>query len=230
MRIPSMPVRGVFFDVFGTLLPYKSLPREVIASRRAALVGLDIPPERFARVFAQLDIRLGSQPMDDATPRNRRYWEERFALLLRAVGVTERAEEYARAMYDSFLAAGDYEVDPEALPTLDALRRRGLVVGVISNAPRGLEHVLASMGVRDFLDIIVSSEDVGVEKPDPAIFYLALQQAGLSASEAMYVGDEYGTDVLAAQKVGLQDRDGSRSHLPVPRIAHLSAVLNLLDG
>ncbi len=54
------------------------------------------------------------------------------------------------------------------------------------------------------LDFVVDSGAVGVEKPDPAIFRIALERAGVSAAEAMHVGDLFPVDVVGARRAGLE--------------------------
>jgi putative hydrolase of the HAD superfamily len=51
---------------------------------------------------------------------------------------------------------------------------------------------------------MVTSREVGANKPEPAIFLAALERAGVSAPEAVYVGDQYQTDVLGARGVGIK--------------------------
>jgi len=231
---PLVPLRAVFFDVFGTLMPYKDLPRAQILAKRAQLVGLSLSAEqvqagldklaRRKRLFAVAG-QLGSEDV----PRNRDYWEAVFADVLRASGVKRAVRSHATAMSDAFLVAEDYFLDEEALPTLRGLKERGYIVGVISNAPKGLAATLARFGLLPELAVAVGSQDVGIEKPDPAIFRLALKQAGVQASQAAYVGDEYMTDARAAQAVGmlgiLLDRNGQRPLADVPRIRRLSDLL-----
>ncbi len=229
-----MTLRAVFFDVFGTLMPYKRLPREVILSRRAARIGLSVPPERIAAGLAEMARRqasfgMGTQLAQEDVPRNRTYWEGVFARVLQASGVTGDVAAYGRAMYDAFLSAEDYYLDEEAVPTLRGLRQRGLIVGVISNAPAGLAEALEKFGLLTELDLVVSSNDVGLEKPDPAIFHYALDKANKQPHEAAYVGDEYSTDIVGARNAGmlgiLLDRDGQRKTADVPIIRRLSELL-----
>ena len=90
-------------------------------------------------------------------------------------------------------------------------------------------QTLQKFGVLSELAVAVGSQDIGIEKPDPAIFNYALREAGVAAGEAAYVGDEYRTDALAAQAVGmlgiLLDRNNHRPVSDLPRIRRLSDLL-----
>lgn len=229
-----MPIRAVLFDVFGTLMPYKGLPREIVLSRRAARVGLTLSSEQVAGALARLAaqdqaVAMGAQLGNEDVPRNRRYWEATFARVLVACGVAGDISGYAAGMYDAFLDSEDYSLDPEAAPTLEGLKRQGCIVGIVSNAPARLERTLARFGLVEHMAVIVGSMDVGLEKPSPAIFEYALRQIDVPAAQAAYVGDEYVTDVLAARAAGLLgillDRTGSRPTSDVPRIERLRDLL-----
>ena len=91
------------------------------------------------------------------------------------------------------------------LELLDALRERGLKVGLVSNLfdpPQLMRELFAEIGLLDRLDAIAVSAEVGKRKPSPAIFEAALAQAGVAAGEAVMVGDRLREDVGGAQAVG----------------------------
>jgi hypothetical protein len=77
----------------------------------------------------------------------------------------------------------------------------GLVAGVVSNSM--VARAPRRRGARDALDFVIDSAVVGVEKPDPRIFHLAIERADVAASEAVYVGDLYSVDVLGSRAAGL---------------------------
>jgi HAD superfamily hydrolase (TIGR01549 family) len=123
----------------------------------------------------------------------------------------------------------------DALPTLDALRGRGLTIGVLTNVP-SQERVdrLISDALRERLDFLLTSAEAGAPKPDPRIFRIALDRAGVRPEEALHVGDQYDSDVVGARAVGvpalLLDREDAYRHLTdVPRIRSLTEVLRYLD-
>jgi FMN phosphatase YigB (HAD superfamily) len=228
-------VRVVFFDVFGTLMPYKSIPRNIILSKRAHLAGLEISPARMQSALDALAARsqgfaMAGQLGSEDVPRDRAYWEMTFGNVLRTCGVEGDVRPYATAMCDSFLQTEDFYLDDEALPTLRGLKQRGLAVGVISNSPKGLALTLDKYGILPELIVAVGSQDVGFEKPDPRIVDYALKQTGVQARDSAYVGDEYMTDARAAQAAGmlgiLLNRNGHRQVSDLPSIRRLSDLLS----
>ena len=92
---------------------------------------------------------------------------------------------------------------PGAMAALRRVKAAGLVVGVISNSNGSVRSILEATGLAPHLDFVIDSAVVGVEKPDPRIFRLALERAGVPAGAAVYVGDLYSIDVLGARRAGL---------------------------
>ena len=94
-------------------------------------------------------------------------------------------------------------MEPDTPAVLDALRARGLALGVVSNADGRVEADLVRAGLRGRFATVVDSHVVGVEKPDPAIFHLALAHMHAEPATTLYVGDVFSIDVLGARSAGL---------------------------
>lgn len=75
-------------------------------------------------------------------------------------------------------------------------------LGIIANQGAGLAQRLAKHGIDSFFDIVVSSHDVGITKPDPDIFTHALKLADTAAAACVYVGDRCDNDIIPAKKLG----------------------------
>lgn len=131
-----------------------------------------------------------------------RFWRE----VLELAGADPyRSEELAETVLAVTRPAASWtRVDSGTPPVLDRLRRAGCRLGVVSNSSGGLAGHLGALGLAGRFDFILDSHHVGVEKPHPAIFELALRRAGgVPAGDALYVGDVYAIDVLGAAGAGL---------------------------
>lgn len=108
------------------------------------------------------------------------------------------AEDYDRHF-------GDFNVIfPGSVPLLKELRARGCVTGIITNGPSYLQHhKLDESGLLPYCDIAVVSGDVGVHKPDPALFAYTAEKLGLKTGECTYVGDHPVNDIEGALKAGM---------------------------
>jgi HAD superfamily hydrolase (TIGR01509 family) len=94
--------------------------------------------------------------------------------------------------------------DPEAPRVVEGLKRRGLRVAVVSNTEDGrARDALEAAGLARLFDVVVDSHLVGLSKPDPAIFRHAVERLGVEPGEAVFVGDSYAHDALAARAAGL---------------------------
>jgi HAD superfamily hydrolase (TIGR01549 family) len=97
---------------------------------------------------------------------------------------------------------------PDALSTLDELRRRGFLLGIVTNRQYGgapFREDLQTFGLLDYFnyDHVAVSADAGIRKPNPALFQQALDALGVPPEEAAMVGDSLHADVGGAQQLNL---------------------------
>ena len=97
----------------------------------------------------------------------------------------------------------DFIAFDDTRPALEALKEKGYSLGVLSNLRREMGPVFAGMGLSQYLDFCINSEEVGAEKPFPQIFLAALERVSAAPEESLHVGDSYGSDVLGARGVGM---------------------------
>ena len=118
----------------------------------------------------------------------------------------------------------------DAEPTLAASRAHGIRLVVVSNWDVSLHQVLEEVGIAPLLDAVLTSAETGARKPNPAIFELALELAGVSRQEALHVGDSVREDVAGARAAGIEvvllARDGRRGPPGVRTIAGLKELLS----
>ena len=97
-----------------------------------------------------------------------------------------------------------YAIYDDVLPTLKTLKKRDLVLGLITTMSSDMNPILSKLGLQCYLQFTISSKEVGVDKPHPPVFLAALERARVDASAAIYVGDQYETDVVGARGVGIK--------------------------
>jgi HAD superfamily hydrolase (TIGR01509 family) len=131
-----------------------------------------------------------------------------FDLVLRHTGVTlsEATDAALSDLREYHRRENLWEhVEPEVMPALAALRARGLRLVVVSNANGTLRHLFDRLGLAKCIDHLLDSHEWGVEKPDPKLFQLALEESGAAASATVHVGDLYQVDIVGARRAGLAD-------------------------
>ena len=207
-RYPRLPMlRAVVFDVDFTIAkPGPDLGPEGYR-RLGERFGLDLDPSRYAEARAAAIGELKRHPELDHDEEIWVLFTERIVQLMGGVGNTyECAAEMTRA----WLHAQHFELYDDALPTLDALRARGLKLGLLSNTSRDLADFVAHHGIE--VDAVLTSHVHGKTKPHETIFRALLAQLDVAAEDAVMIGDQLEDDVLGARAVGMRailvDRDG----------------------
>jgi HAD superfamily hydrolase (TIGR01509 family) len=127
----------------------------------------------------------------------------RFTLMAVLGGLAARGESHSKAW--EILAvewpASTWTPDElyaDALPCLERVRSRGLLVGAVGNMPTESEEPL-----REHVDLVGSAGRWGVEKPKPEFFERIAAEAGVAAEEIAYVGDRVDNDVRPARAAGM---------------------------
>ena len=118
-----------------------------------------------------------------------------------------------REVEAALLAALEFTPFEDVVPALRGLRRLGLRLVVVSNWDASLHDVLLSTGLRAHLDGAITSAELAVAKPHPALFHHGLGMAGIAPGLAWHVGDSIEEDVAGALAAGIEpvllDRDGT---------------------
>ncbi|MBF7728695.1 HAD family hydrolase [Pseudomonas sp. N040] len=156
-------------------------------------------------------------------------------LALREAGYSDvQALALAEQGFQVFLQAR-HQVDlfPEVHPTLETLANR-YCLGVITNGNADVRR----LGLADYFRFALNAEELGIGKPDPRPFREALQRAGVSAREAVHIGDHPGDDIAGALNSGLRAIwfnplgkawEGEQpAHAEIRNLAELPAVLERL--
>ena len=95
------------------------------------------------------------------------------------------------------------ELYPDTVNCLQALAKK-YHLGIIANQSPGAEKRLEAMGIRRYFEVIVSSAEEGVAKPDPRIFRIALDRAGCAPEQAVMIGDRVDNDIVPAKQLGMK--------------------------
>ncbi|ANE42986.1 HAD family hydrolase [Deinococcus puniceus] len=181
------PVRAVLFDLDGTLHDRNATVQSWLSGHMERF-GL---PAGYAERFTELD---------DFGYRAKR---EVFPDLIGEFGLLHDSEQLFQDFATHFLTAP--ALMPYAVNALDELRAAGIRIGVVTNGWKDVQTAcLEGCGLRPLVDDVVISKEVGLSKPDPRIYTLALERLGVSAAETWFVGDSPKNDVWRPQQVGMR--------------------------
>ncbi|HEY7659662.1 MAG TPA: HAD-IA family hydrolase [Actinomycetota bacterium] len=226
-----MTYTAVFFDAGETLVhPYPSFPdlfAEILRGEGFE-VSADAVRAHGHVVFDRFEAAARTNELWTTSPeRSRRFWHEVYDIVLAELDIPN-SNGLVDVVYAAFTDSSNYRLFDDVVPVIDRLGNEGLTLGIVSNFEVWLERLLDELGVRDAFDVCVISGVEGIEKPDPAIFRLAMDRAGVPPERSVYVGDNPRFDVDPARDAGmlpvLIDRRERFPDAPPPRIESLSAL------
>jgi REG-2-like HAD superfamily hydrolase len=229
-------IRIVFFDAGGTILePYPTFAEAF--TRICRTHGYEVAPADVQAVFheqgpnvADAARKAGVVNATTSAESSQIFWRYLYTMFLEALGIQD--EELRDDLLATFSDKASYKLFPEVLGSFEQLRAGGYRLGLISNFEGWLEEVLVEEKAGDIFEVKVISGIEGVEKPDPYIYRLALERAGVAPEESVHVGDSIANDLEPAMAVGMKavmiDRSGSFPHTSFPRITTLEELPALL--
>ena len=227
-----MPVRAIFFDIGDTLV-YDDPPVRDRLSLAAKSVGLAWDEARLPGAFRAGEAYAVGRyvegvPWDDPDSLREAMGRVSAAMELPPLG----GDAWPRFLASFASIPFTRYAHPEAIPLLRELKRRGLLVGAISDWEATLPDLLAELGIAPHLDALAVSEIVGVTKPHPGLFEEALRQAGVASEVSLHVGDWYELDVAGAQAAGMSallfDHPSRRPVADCPRVQTFDALVQYL--
>jgi putative hydrolase of the HAD superfamily len=221
-----MPRRAVVFDLFGTLIDDSS-PGEYDVFLREMAGRLGADPERFAAAWSRHDLARYTGPIADC-----------LAAVCADVGVSDPeriadALDHRRRHLRRILVPR-----PDAVATLGALRGRGLVLGMISNASSELSSLWSESAFDGLFDAALFSADERMMKPDARLYRRMAELLDVEPEDCVFVGDGAYRELQGAEAVGMTavlirvphdewEHEGTIGWTG-PRIAALSEVLALV--
>jgi HAD superfamily hydrolase (TIGR01509 family) len=187
---------AVTVDAYGTLVELVD-PVPALQAGLEAL-GVERDSDAVASAFAKETAHYRKRSFEGRDEESLfRLRRECVAIILGELGAQLEPE----AFVDGFVTAMRLELLPAAAAALHTLRRHGLAVAVVSNWDIGLRDQLRALGLRDVP--VVTSAEVGVPKPDPAVFRRALELLGVRPERALHIGDSE-SDEAGARAAGMR--------------------------
>lgn len=210
-------MKGVFFDLYGTLMVYGDMDRaweEWLTYTHVELAARGAAIDR-----AALRSRCDGLFSQDAPPKNNRHltlYERRLERLMVQLGLRLDDGDLQSIAKGSIAAWARYtHLDPHAIDLLAELQQTK-ILALVSNFdhPPHVHGLLEDLCLTPFFHTVIVSGEVGIQKPDPAIFRLALKRTGLQPTEALYLGDMLKEDIQGSRRAGLTpvliDRSAAR--------------------
>jgi putative hydrolase of the HAD superfamily len=190
-----MKYQAVIFDLFGTLIPsfsergYQKKVKEIASVMQAS-------PEDFWKQWSATlkESMLGSIPSLEA----------KIVHICQRLGVRPDALEIRKAEEMFYEYEAKYMLPrPEAEEVISQLKTCDLKIGLISDCSSEGPELWKKTALAPYFDVSIFSCSVGLQKPDPRIYQMALQQLAVKAQNCLYVGDGGSMELTGASKAGL---------------------------
>jgi putative hydrolase of the HAD superfamily len=228
-------IRAVSFDLWFTLIWETKEDEEIYVGMRVRAIkdflkssGYDIEESVIREAYA-------------ATKEFRMLLPARelLGMILMGLGVSSDVDGLARA-YEESTDGFTPRLNQEAPEVLRELKRRGIKLALVSNtsfSARSIRGILRNVGL-DLFDVILSSSDLGLIKPQAEIFRVLKSELGLDGSQIIHVGDSCYQDVIGAMRSGLRavhytklaELRGSKVNCGnLPRIESLWQLLDIIE-
>ncbi len=231
-------LRAVLFDLDGTLMDHDAARVEGLQAHLAGRL-----PDLEACELERLDgewRRLEALHYDEYASGGCSFQEQRrrrahgiHAALGRELESDAVADEWFAAYLGHYRRA--WSAFEDAIPALDALVSANpeVKLAIVTNGEAEPQHAkLAAIGLAERFPLVVASGEVGVSKPDRAIFVLACERLGVEPADAAHVGDRLDLDAHGAAAAGLRgiwlDRPGASTSAPAPAAATGIATISTL--
>lgn len=189
-------IKAVIFDLDNTLVNFLRVKREAVDAAVDAMIdaGLKATKEETLKRVYKIYDREG---IEDQLIFDKMLAEEYGGIDYRilAAGIIgyRRAKEGHMVLY------------PHVRLTITQLLKMGILLAIVTDAPRLSAWMrLVSLGLDSYFDAVVSFDDTGKRKPDPAPFKLGLEKLGVKPEEALMIGDWAERDMVGAKAIGMK--------------------------
>ena len=229
MSIEPVGVTTISFDADGTLWDFEQVMRHSLGLSLIELRRLAPTCAGLLTIARMMAIR--NQVAEELRGKGTNLEQVRLAAFRRTlqhIGVSDDVlAAHLNAVYLKHRFE-DIQLFGDVLPTLDALQGR-YVLGLLSNGNSYPERC----GLEGRFQFVVFSQDHGVEKPDPRLFEIAVEQAGCSGREFLHVGDSLENDVAGANGAGVRsvwlNRDRKRNDSNIQADFEIASLAELVD-
>jgi len=220
----------IFFDLDHTLLDLEGADKRALPRyRETSVLGELLPWERFYEAWETIRKDCFQRYLDGEYSYNGQR-TVRMQRIHRQAGI-ELGEEEALSEFMRYheILRSEWKLFPEAREALNMLsgQRLGLITNGNATQQRDKLRILGLEGV--FSPILTAAE-AGCAKPDPQMFRMGCEMAGVKPEECFYVGDSYTSDIEPAQKLGMTPVWVDRKGETLPKGCAAIHVDNLLDA
>lgn len=196
-------IKGVIFDLDDTLYDAESCYNAGMERLSVfAQDKFDLSPEQFELAFNEAKRDVKRQLGNVATSHNRLLYIQRFL-----EEINESPVGFSLEMYEVYWGTvlNEMRLFPYVLPLFQTLKERDIRIALLSDLTVHIQHrKIKALGIGEFIDALVTSEEVGEEKPSKKMFEKVMKKLDLASEELLMVGDSLERDICGAEAVGIK--------------------------
>jgi putative hydrolase of the HAD superfamily len=201
-------IKAVLFDLYHTLVRYEP-PREESLSSSLGRLGINRSAKELRRPMIAGDEYFYAQGSHKGMSQrseteNQALWAKYQSVVLQETGIEPNPLLIKTLLADMQKTKYELVLYDDVLTAFTKLKRKGMVLGLISNIDKDVTPLLDKLEITHWLKVKMTSKEAGVSKPHPEIFHEAVKRAGMANHEVLYVGDQYQIDVMGARGAGLK--------------------------
>ena len=228
-------IKAIFFDFYNTLVRFWP-PLDQIQQAACQEFGFNLDPEAINYGYSVADVYFNREneikPLATRTEEEQLDFFARYEQILLDNAGLSVTTDLARQIWQIAISVPkDFILFEDTIGALERLKAQGYQLGVVSNLRRDMNELCRDLGIGPYLDFCLTSAEIGVEKPDPAIFVAALERAGVAPPEAVHVGDQPRSDLVGARGAGLHAvlLDRGNWHQEMETCVRISQLPELVD-
>lgn len=197
-------IKTIGFDLGYTLVYLKR--EDNMRTFLKEFMEIDIPYEDIQIAYHVTDKTFMREYQHVLGNTSEKYYIWYFSVLLYQMGIfgVDLLKTFGRYVTFMEKSVKEWHPYPWSRETLEHLKEKGYQLVLVSNWDESCRKVLKDARLDDLFDETIISCEVGVEKPDPRIFEIALEKTGIQAEEFFFVGDNYYDDVLGSGELGIE--------------------------
>ena len=203
-----MSIKGVFFDLGGTLFSYRNvaITNVPLLIESARKMGADCSEREIRKAYGLASQEVTENYADRVFYLHRDLFGDIYSRFLEhlALDHDEETHQWYRQRQQSEIV-NCLEIKHDCINTLEQLKSRGLYLSIASNIDDAmLEPLVAREGLSDYFDHWVSSETAQACKPHQDFFSYCLEKSRLAPEQVLFVGDSPEHDIVGAERAGMK--------------------------
>ena len=228
-----MKIKAVLFDLDDTLYDYKACHEKAMKEvYRTFSKKTGVTQEEFDEILDSSKTEIKKLLHGTAASHNRVLYFQRMVEKFHKTVDAEMILHLYNAYWDTML--NSMRLFPGVAGTLKVLKKRGIMIAIITDLTAHIQiRKIHKLGISEYVDVLVTSEEAGRDKPHPTVFLLALNKLGIDPNDALVVGDSPKTDIEGGKAAGIKtvlvSKDAKEGAKPDFVAGNISEIPGIID-